>query len=72
MTDEPRIYMRHARALNICSKGVRQQAERMGINILDFMQNGLSCEQAEKSGNHFLMECAKLARKEWEDAHGQG
>lgn len=72
MTDEPRIYMRHARALNICSKGVRHQAERMGIDILDFMKNGLSCEQAEKTSNPFLLECAKLARAEWEASHGEG
>lgn len=70
--DGPRIYMRHARALKICSKGVRLQAERMGIDLLDFMQNGLSCEQAEKTGNPFLLECAKLAREEWEATHGQG
>ncbi len=72
MTDEPRIYMRHAKAMRICSKGVRQQAERMGINILDFMQNGMSCAEAERSGNYFLIECAKVARAEWEAQHGKG
>jgi hypothetical protein len=72
MDDEPRIYMRHARALNICGKGVRLQAERLGINITDFCHNGYPCSLAEKSGNPFLVKCAELARKEWEAEHGKG
>lgn len=72
MDDEPRIYMRHARALNICSKGVRLQAERLGVNFLDFCQNGYPCSLAEKSSNPFMLKAAALARAEWEQAHGKG
>lgn len=72
MDDEPRIFMRHARALNICSKGVRLQAASMGIDMLDFCQNGLPCSVAEQSSNPFLRKCAELARAEWEQTHGKG
>lgn len=70
--DEPRIFMRHARALNLCAKGTRLQAQRMGISVTDFCANGYPCSLAEKSGNPYLIAAARLAREEWERTHGKG
>lgn len=72
MADEPRIFMRHARAMNICAKGVQRQAERLGVDILDFCENGYPCSLAEKSANPLLRKAARLARDEWEKANGKG
>ncbi|QJI52246.1 tail assembly protein [Cronobacter phage JC01] len=72
MTDEPRIYMRHARAMNICGPGVERIAERMGVNLMDFLENGYPCALAEKSANPLLRKAAAMAREEWEAAHGKG
>ena len=72
MTYEPRIFMRHARAFNLCSIGVERQAERLGITMLDFLRDGYPCALAEKSSNPFMRKAAALARAEWEAAHGKG
>lgn len=72
MDDEPRIYMRHARALNLCAKGVARQAERLGISMQDFCDNGYPCRLADNSSNPFMRKASALARAEWEKAHGEG
>lgn len=72
MTDEPRIYMRHARALKLCGKGVARQAERLGIDLQDFLENGYPCSKAEQCANPFMRAAAALAREEWEATHGKG
>lgn len=70
--DEPRIFMRHARAMNLCSGGVERMAERLGVTMIDFCENGYPCSLAEKSANPFMRKAAKLAREEWELTHGKG
>lgn len=72
MTNEPRIYMRHARAAGICGPGVERIAERLGVDILDFGENGYPCEAAEKSANPILRKVARMAREEWEATNGKG
>jgi len=71
MTDEPRIYMRHARAIALCSTGVQRQAERLGISLADFLRDGYPCSLAEQSANPFMRKAAALARAEWEETHGK-
>lgn len=72
MTDEPRIRMRHARAMGLCSNGVERVAERVGIDIREFCENGYPCRLAEQSANPMLQKAAALARAEWELTHGKG
>ena len=71
MTDEPRIFMRHVRALNLCSNGLQRLSERLGVPMQDFLQNGYPCSLAEQSGNPFVRKAAALARAEWEEKHGK-
>jgi len=72
MDDEPRIFMRHARALNLCSGGVERQAERLGLTVQQFCEQGYPCSLAEQSANPFMRKAAALARAEWETTHGKG
>lgn len=72
MTDEPRIFMRHARALDICGPGVERIAQRLGVDIMDFCENGYPCDLADKSANPILRKASALARKEWEAKNGKG
>lgn len=71
MTDEPRIYVRHARALNLCRTGIIRQAERLGISLADFLRDGYPCSLAEQSANPFMRRAAALARAEWEEKNGK-
>lgn len=66
MTDEPRIFMRHARQCKLCAGGVERQAARLGISIAEFLKNGYPCSLAEKSANPFMRKAAAIARAEWE------
>ena len=70
MTDEPRIFMRHARALNLCGPGVERMAERLNYPLQKFLEEGYPCSLAEKTANPMLLKAAKLAREEWEKTHG--
>lgn len=72
MTDEPRIYVRHAQACGLCGPGVTRVCERYGINPIEFGENGVAVTEALKlSANPLIRKAAAMAIKEWEDAHGQ-
>jgi hypothetical protein len=45
------ITLRHARALNYCSKGMRYWFERRNINYMDFVKNGIDEEVFLSSGD---------------------
>ncbi|QMV29933.1 tail assembly chaperone [Providencia phage vB_PreS-PibeRecoleta] len=72
MTDEPRIYMRHARALGYCSRGSERLAERVGITYQQFLQEGYPVSLAMQSDNPLLRRAAELALDEWNKENGNG
>jgi hypothetical protein len=41
VTDEPRIFIHHIRAANLCARGARVWAARNGIDWSDFLNNGV-------------------------------
>lgn len=72
MTDEPRIFMRHVRALGYCAPGAERLAERFNYSYEKFMREGYPVSEARKSSNPMLLKAAALATAEWEKEHADG
>ncbi len=70
MKDEPRIYMRHVRAIGLCAPGLERLSERFNYPLQEFLENGYPCELAERSSNPLVLKAARLARAEWEEKNG--
>lgn len=70
--NEPRIYMRHARALGYCSRGSERLAERFGMTYRQFLEEGYPVSEALKSDNPLLKRAAQLALDEWNREHDNG
>lgn len=70
--NEPRIYMRHARALGYCSRGTERLAERFGMSYRQFQEEGYPVSRAMQSDNPLLRRAAELAMDEWNKENGNG
>lgn len=64
MTDIPRIYIRHIRQEKLCAGGTRDWFKRYGFDWSDFLENGISVEAFEGTGDAFAIRIAKNAREE--------
>ena len=69
---EPRIHMRHARALRgrgkqTCTPGIRGWAALHGIDLRAFAANGVPGEDALRIGDAFALRLLEIARKEAAD-----
>ena len=62
------VLHRHCREVGYCNRGLRQMAERAGIDWSDFLKHGIDAEALRFLGN--AMAERVIARAE-EDAHGQ-
>lgn len=71
-TDQPRIFMRHARKLGYCSRGSERLAERFGVSFDTFLREGYPVVDAMQSSNPMLRKAAQLALDEWRETHGEG
>lgn len=66
---EPRIHMRHARALRgrgkvTCTPGIRAWISLHGIDIRKFAAEGVAGEEALRIGDAFALKLLDIARKE--------
>ena len=65
---EPRIHMRHARALRgpgvTCTPGIRAWCDAHGVDIRKFAAEGCPGEDALRIGDAFALRLLELARKE--------
>lgn len=65
---EPRIHMRHARALRgrgpTCTRGIRTWCEANGVDLRGFAAEGVAGEEALRIGDAFSLALLELARKE--------
>lgn len=71
---EPRIHMRHARALRgrgkvTCTPGIRAWAAQHGIDLRAFAANGVPGEDALRIGDAFALQLLAIAHQE---ASGNG
>ena len=69
---EPRIHMRHARALRgrgkqTCTPGIRGWAAQHGIDLMRFAREGYAGEDALRIGDAFALQLLDIARKEAAD-----
>lgn len=67
--DQPRIFMRHARALGYCALGSERLAERFGLTYEQFLREGYPVSEALKSANPLLRKAAEVAQAERDEAH---
>ncbi|WP_374607100.1 hypothetical protein [Thermomonas sp.] len=66
---EPRIHMRHARALRgrgkqTCTPGLRGWAALHNIDLMRFAREGYAGEDALRIGDYFALELLDIARTE--------
>jgi hypothetical protein len=59
---EPRITIADMRAAKICASGARETARHYGIDWSEFVQHGMTCDDAEATGNAVLIDLAAKAR----------
>lgn len=66
---EPRIYMRHARAMRgtgvmTCTPGIRAWCAQHGVDLRAFAAQGIAGEEALRIGDAFALRVLAAARKE--------
>lgn len=65
---EPRIYMRHVRALRgggiTCTPGIRGWCAHHGVDLRRFAAEGVAGEVALRIGDAFALRLLDMARKE--------
>jgi len=61
------VHMRHVRAARYCARGMRQWFEFHGLDVADFLKNGIPVEKFEATGDAMALRVAEIARKEAED-----
>lgn len=65
---EPRIYMRHARALRgngvTCTPGIRTWCAQHAVDLRMFAAEGVAGEEALRIGDAFSLRLLEMARKE--------
>ena len=65
---EPRIHMRHARALRgrgvTCTPGMRAWCDANGVDLRQFATHGIAGEEALRIGDAFALKVLDLARQE--------
>lgn len=66
MTDEPRVQLRHIRAMKLCAHGARQWCARYGVSWEQLRGDGVPCSVAEATGDPWGIKAAQLAREEAE------
>ena len=60
-----RVYMRHARALKFCSKGVRAFCKKFNIDFADFIANGIDAQRLIDLNDDQAMKMVELAKQEF-------
>lgn len=70
--DEPWIYVRHARAAGFCVAGQQRQAERLGVDYMDFCANGYQASKVKDHPSPLVRKMYRLAVEEWEAKNGKG
>lgn len=65
---EPRIHMRHARALRgramTCTPGIRTWCRANGVDLRQFAAHGVAGEEALRIGDAFSLQLLDIARRE--------
>ena len=64
MSEPVTIYIRHLRAEGICASGGRQWFARHDLSWSDFLDNGVSSEVLEATGDTFVNRVIDRARAE--------
>lgn len=57
-----KIYMRDARAMNVCSAGSRDLFKRAGLDWNDFLTNGIDSDKLEATGDAVAIAVVRNAR----------
>ncbi len=58
------VSMRHIRAANLCAGGTRDWFRRQGFDWNDFLQNGITVEKMESTGDPLALRVTAIAREE--------
>lgn len=59
-----RVTLAHLRRLGYCMSGVRAWCERNSFDYTTLRTEGLLAEDLERTGDHFALEAARMARAE--------
>lgn len=72
MINEPKgvmVYARHARAATYCMPGMDRVLKRLGVNVDDFMVNGICVDDLPETENPLVRKVVAIATAEWARTH---
>lgn len=64
MTTEVQVFMRHVRAAHLCADGLTLYFSRHGLDLRDFLKNGISSTKLEAIGDPLALRAVEAARAE--------
>lgn len=65
------VTLEHARRLGYCARGMRDFAQRTGLDWQAFREGGLRAEILEATGDGMAIAAARLAREEQQEGQKQ-
>lgn len=65
VTSEPKVYMRHIRAANICASGARGFWKHHGLDWSDFLANGIAADTLAATGEPAALRVIEIMRAEY-------
>lgn len=65
-----RVFMRHARQVAFCSKGMRYFAHKHELDFIRFVREGLDESELRKTGDQTALMAIEAAHKECSDSEG--
>ena len=67
-----RVYASDFRALGICSFGMRRFARKHGLDLKDFLQNGIEEEKLLATGDAHTLHLLQEIKAKMVNDHGRG
>ena len=58
------VTMTHVRAARLCSAGAKVWLKHHGIDVMEFIRDGVPAERLEATGDLYALAVAAIARKE--------